>query len=79
MPTNQPKTLKSESKGFDMKKHYVTRREYDCSIFTRAACEQYATTESRIYKDSVAATYRKNHVTCKNCRRTKIFRGIKVQ
>ena len=73
MLMNQPKTLKSKSKGFDMKKHYVTKWMYYRTVFTDAACGKYVCTLSG-RKES---TYRKNHVTCKNCRRTKEFRDIK--
>lgn len=75
MPTNQPKTLKSELKEFDMKKHYVRRSIYESTIVATAPCSEIVSTLPS-HKHS---TWRKNHVTCKNCRKTKIFRGIKAR
>lgn len=73
MRMNQPKMLKSELKGFDVKKHYITRWFFEHKVATTAACGQYV----RTFKSYNESTYHKNHVTCKNCRRTKEFRGIK--
>jgi len=56
-----------------MKKHYVTRWDYENKIYTNAACGLNVGT----LKHWNEATYRKNHVTCGNCRRTKVFRGVK--
>ena len=53
------------------KKHYVTKWQYDNCFMVYSACHRAVVI---IHPE---ATYRKNHVTCGNCRRTKVFRGVK--
>lgn len=58
-----------------MKRHYVSRWEYENKLVPDAACGQPAATINLI--KGPKATYRKNHVTCGNCCRTKVFRGVR--
>lgn len=67
-------------KGCEMKrtmhkKHYVPKIRFDCTAFTDAACGNLVATFN--FADYKEATYRRNHVTCGNCRRTKVFRGVR--
>ena len=59
--------------------HYVTKWNYENRVYTDAACGQEVVTVSALgsYRGAKTATYRKNHVTCGNCRRTKVFRGVR--
>lgn len=58
-----------------MKKHFVPEWVYDNRVYADAVCGQRVSA-IRLLKGS-KATYRKNHVTCRNCRRTKMFRGVR--
>lgn len=60
-----------------MKRHYVTRWIYDNTLFTIAACGQAVYTHGHSSYDLPGSTFRKNHVTCRNCHRTKVFRGVR--
>jgi len=59
------------------KTHYVPRQMWEIILFANAVCGQSVETHKhpRYYKSG--STFHKNHVTCQNCRRTKVFRDIK--
>lgn len=65
----------SEDEMKKSKKHYVTRWFWERTVYADAACGEYVCT----LRNRKESTYSKNHVTCGNCWKTKIFRGIKVQ
>ena len=60
-----------------MKRHYVQRYVYETAAFATAECGQYVTILSRLFPKWPPATYRKNHITCGNCKRTKVFKGVR--
>ena len=58
-----------------MKKHYVTKWEYENRLYLTAPCGKDVFTMAGFGERR--ATYRKNHVTCGGCRASKVFKGVR--
>ena len=56
-----------------LKKHYVPKIWYTGCYCGEAACGQFVYMIKRLKE----VTHYRNHVTCENCRRTKVFRGVR--
>ena len=63
-----------------MKKiHYVPRKIWDAKLFAYPVCTPWITVETHKHPNycRLGSTYRRDQVTCGNCKRTKEFRGVK--